>query len=211
MSLKVIEVAERYADGLVATKDLHDWGWLREQPGGMVALYKAWDAAQSAADYASGIAAQATASSDTEKSAAWQEAFQAAWDHGASPTQALAEADAAIPASSAWLALRETARKEERDAQANLLRDIFGNPFRQLPLIDSAWIVLHEGTIARLAWSVYEERKLPAGTFEAGRLGVLADALEEAGCAQVELLTHLRSPGPHVRGCFAVDAMLAKL
>jgi RNA-directed DNA polymerase len=35
----------------------------------------------------------------------------------------------------------------------------------------------------------------------------LADALEENG-ASGELLEHLRSPGPHVRGCWALDLVL---
>jgi hypothetical protein len=30
------------------------------------------------------------------------------------------------------------------------------------------------------------------------------------GCTYVELLGHLRSPGPHVRGCWAVDLVLGK-
>lgn len=33
-------------------------------------------------------------------------------------------------------------------------------------------------------------------------------ALEEAGLADAEVLAHLRSGGPHVRGCFALDAVL---
>jgi hypothetical protein len=36
---------------------------------------------------------------------------------------------------------------------------------------------------------------------------VLADALEEAGCGDGELLGHLRGPGDHVRGCRAVDLL----
>lgn len=42
------------------------------------------------------------------------------------------------------------------------------------------------------------------------RLAVMADALEEAGCRDADLLAHLRSPGPHARGCFAVDPFLHK-
>jgi hypothetical protein len=38
----------------------------------------------------------------------------------------------------------------------------------------------------------------------------LGDALEVSGCTDAELLAHLRSPGPHVRGCFALDAVLGK-
>jgi hypothetical protein len=39
---------------------------------------------------------------------------------------------------------------------------------------------------------------------------ILADALEEAGCTDQLILDHLRSPGPHVRGCWPVDLILAK-
>jgi hypothetical protein len=38
---------------------------------------------------------------------------------------------------------------------------------------------------------------------------VLGDALEEAGCDDEGLLEHCRSGGPHVRGCWAVDLLLA--
>jgi hypothetical protein len=48
------------------------------------------------------------------------------------------------------------------------------------------------------------------GTLDPARLTVLADALEDAGCTDADLLGHLRSPGPHVRGCWAVDLVLGK-
>jgi hypothetical protein len=41
-------------------------------------------------------------------------------------------------------------------------------------------------------------------------LGVLSDALEEAGCDKEDILNHLRGPGPHVRGCWALDLLLGK-
>jgi hypothetical protein len=34
--------------------------------------------------------------------------------------------------------------------------------------------------------------------------------LEAAGCTDAELLAHLRSPGPHVKGCHAIDAILGR-
>ena len=61
-----------------------------------------------------------------------------------------------------------------------------------------------------LAKAVYDERSLPSGTLETDRLGILADALEDAGCTDATILEHLRGPGPHVRGCFVVDLMLGK-
>jgi hypothetical protein len=43
-----------------------------------------------------------------------------------------------------------------------------------------------------------------------GRAPLLADMLEDAGATDVQLLAHLRGPGPHTRGCFAVDLILGK-
>jgi hypothetical protein len=100
--------------------------------------------------------------------------------------------------------------KEEKAVQCNLLRDIFGPlPFREVH-IDSAWLAWNDGTMKKLAEAAYEQRSLPDGTLDQARLAVLADALEEAGCADTGLLAHLRSSGPHVRGCHVVDILLGK-
>jgi hypothetical protein len=58
--------------------------------------------------------------------------------------------------------------------------------------------------------AAHEERELPVGTLDTARLAVLADALEEADCTSQEVIGHLRGPGPHVRGCWAVDLLLGK-
>jgi hypothetical protein len=97
----------------------------------------------------------------------------------------------------------------ERAAQAGLLRDIFGNRFCPVAF-DSAWLSWNGGTVRALAQVAYDERTMPDGTLDPARLAVLADALEEAGCADAEILSHLRGPGPHVLGCWAVDLLLAK-
>jgi hypothetical protein len=102
----------------------------------------------------------------------------------------------------------DSALAAEREVQAILLRDLFGNPFRPLAPLDAAVLAGSGGTVIRLAEAVYDERDLPAGTFRPDRLAVLADALEDAGSTDAELLAHLRSPGPHVRGCIAVDLVL---
>jgi hypothetical protein len=100
-------------------------------------------------------------------------------------------------------------REAEWAAQAALFRDIFGNPFRPV-VVDSGWLAWHGAAAVTLARAVYEERELPSGHLGAGRLAVLADMLEEAGCSDQQLLNHLRGSGPHVRGCFAVDALLGR-
>ena len=64
--------------------------------------------------------------------------------------------------------------------------------------------------MAKLAEAAYEHRSLPEGTLDNARLAVLADALEESGFANADFLAHLRGPGPHVRGCHVVDAILGK-
>jgi hypothetical protein len=89
--------------------------------------------------------------------------------------------------------------------QLAVLRCIYGNPFRPVTA-DPVWLT---PTVASLARAAYDERQLPGGELEPHRLAVLADALEEVG-APSELATHLRGPGPHVRGCFAVDLCLGK-
>jgi hypothetical protein len=100
----------------------------------------------------------------------------------------------------------ETRRAAERAAHLALVRCVFGNPFRPVPLHRS-WLT---PTVTNLAAVAYEERALPSGQLDPARLAVLADALEEAGCSDADLLAHLRGPGPHVRGCHAVDAVLGK-
>jgi hypothetical protein len=88
----------------------------------------------------------------------------------------------------------------ERLAQAELLRDIFGNPWRSPATLG---IALQTVPIVRMAAEVYESRS-------SERLPELAAALEEAGCDDAELLGHLRGETPHVRGCWALDAVLGK-
>ena len=88
----------------------------------------------------------------------------------------------------------------------SLIRDIFGNPFRPASL-NPAW---QTPTVVALGQAAYDSRTLPGSTLDGARLAVLADALEEAGCDNANVLNHLRSPGPHVRGCFALDLVLGK-
>ena len=92
---------------------------------------------------------------------------------------------------------------------SRLLRDVVGNPFRRV-VPSPAWLAWNDATVARLAQAAYEERHMPEGTLDNGRLAVLADTLEEAGCTDADILNHLRGPGPHVRGCWVVDLLLGK-
>jgi hypothetical protein len=93
--------------------------------------------------------------------------------------------------------------REERANLRTLVGCVFGNPFR--PTL--AW---QTPAVQDLAQAASDNRILPAGTLDPERLAILADALEESGCTEADILTHLRGPGPHVRGCFAVDLILNK-
>jgi hypothetical protein len=89
---------------------------------------------------------------------------------------------------------------------AEITREIVGNPFHPATL-NPAW---QTPTVVALAQAASDNRILPAGTLEPARLAVLADALEEAGCDNSDILNHLRQPGEHVRGCWPIDLLLGR-
>jgi hypothetical protein len=96
----------------------------------------------------------------------------------------------------------ETGRPEAA-AQAELVRDVFGNPFRPTPAVDDAWLAWNHGIIDKMARVIYDERAFD-------RMPVLGDALEEAGCADADILGHCRQASPHTRGCWLIDLLTGK-
>jgi hypothetical protein len=77
--------------------------------------------------------------------------------------------------------------------------------------IDPDWLTWNDGTVGRLARAAYDGRRMPAGEMEPERLAVLADALEDAGCRDQEVLGHLRESGKvHYRGCWVLDLLLGR-
>lgn len=105
---------------------------------------------------------------------------------------------------------QERAMHNELAAQAVLLRDIVGKRIHSVQCLDPAILIWRDGTIRRLAQAINDERRMPAGTLNNSHLAILADALLDAGCDNEELIQHCRSAGPHVRGCWCVDLILAK-
>jgi hypothetical protein len=87
-----------------------------------------------------------------------------------------------------------------RKVQWTLLCDIFGPPPVSL---DPAWLAWNGGTVPAIARRVYDDRAFHD-------LPILADALEDAGCADPDVLAHCRGGGEHVRGCWVVDLILGK-
>jgi hypothetical protein len=168
-SLRVLDVAERHAEGLV------DQDALRRaymEAFGLVAAHE-----DNPGDEQGHNAAQAVA---------W-----AVVPFGVGPRESAANA--------AYHAGRAVPGLAERRAQALLLADIMLAP--RSATVSPVWLAWNGGTVADLAQSIESERAFD-------RLPILADALEDAGCTNPDILEHLRNPGPHVRGCWAVDLCL---
>ena len=91
------------------------------------------------------------------------------------------------------------AYRAELEAHAALLRDIFGNSIRPAT-VDPAWLT---GTVVALARQMYESRDFSA-------MPILADALQDSGCDNADILSHCRGSGPHVRGCWVIDLLVGK-
>lgn len=116
-------------------------------------------------------------------------------DAGISAVAAEAWFDTETP----WYVARAKAQK----AHCQFFRDIFTSPFRPAPTFDPAWLKWHDATILRLAQQMYDSRDFTS-------MPILADALEEAGCTNADILNHCRQSGVHVRGCWVVDLVLGK-
>ena len=176
-----VEVAERFADGLASQMELE----------------------VGRAEARAAIPSRHPSKGVTVGTKAWREAMvaravtRAVWDTMQIPVYAsYAARQTATVAEQHGLAWRG------ENWQSNLLRDLFGNPFSPVTL-DIAWLAWKNGTIQKLALTIYDERGFQ-------NLPILADALEEAGCTNADILAHCRQPGEHVRGCWVVDLILGK-
>jgi hypothetical protein len=92
-----------------------------------------------------------------------------------------------------------------REQVAHFLRCIFGTPYRGISVgfrlfrLDPAW---RTADVVALAQGIYDERAFD-------RMPILADALQDAGCTNEDVLNHCRdSNTPHARGCWVVDLVL---
>jgi hypothetical protein len=84
--------------------------------------------------------------------------------------------------------------------QIATLRDVFGNPFSPVAC-EPEW---RTDTAIALARTMYESREFSA-------MPILADALQDAGCDNTDILNHCRDTSQvHVRGCWVVDLVLGK-
>jgi hypothetical protein len=164
-----------------------------------------WESASDAAWCAAAAAATAGLQWDDP---AWDDALRQSWfAYDFEPT------DDAAWEQERWEAACEFGRtgfpstfsgwRTEREAQARLLRDVFGAPTRPAPAFARSWLAWNDGTARKMAQTIYQHRRF-------ADLPILADALEDAGCADADVLTHCRG-GEHVRGCWVVDLLLNKI
>jgi hypothetical protein len=106
----------------------------------------------------------------------------------------------------AFYAIWKRNRRQETDPelvhQRALVQCIFGNPFHSVR-IDPVWLTANNGTALTLVQDIDNERAFR-------EMPILADALEDAGCTNEDILAHCRGPGPHARGCWVVDHLLAQ-
>lgn len=195
---RLVELAEGYAEGLVRKKDLEAARLaaarraetperahtLQESAASWAVVGAADDNAQAAAEGAAGAAREASLSPlELQR----RSQISRAW----SPDPEAAGVD--------W----KEVWGREGQAQCALIREVFGSlPFRHMKL-DRLWFEWRGGTVKKLAQTIYHERAFD-------RLPILADALEDAGCDNADILNHCRQPGEHVRGCWVVDLVLDK-
>ncbi|WP_246523564.1 hypothetical protein [Gemmata palustris] len=97
-------------------------------------------------------------------------------------------------------AVRQNSPAEEKQQLADLTRDIFGNPFRTVAF-DPAW---RTSDVVALAEGIYADHAFD-------RMPILADALQDAGCDNANVLMHCREGSVHARGCWVVDLILGKV
>jgi hypothetical protein len=184
---KAVETAERFADGAAERDELRA-GWQAVRKALSTApLGTRWEDALMAALDATSEQLSAFYAGNAARSAAL--ALDADW------RKTHAKADR--PAD------RERMRSgspEERARQCKVLRDLL--PFEPVE-VDPAWRAWAGGQVVALAQTIYDEQRWQD-------LPVLADALEEAGCADERVLLHCRGGALHARGCWLVDRLLDK-
>jgi hypothetical protein len=190
-----VEALERHADGLATEEEFVS----KREPllGVFVAIREAGGSYRP--EYRKQIEAIASAmSSDTTH---WLPSFRQAIE--AANRRALQNHDGFCD-----LYPRNKASAPTRRAASDILREIFGNPFRPFLLLPS-WqgggFEQPDGVVVRPTSDVIGLAAAIHLTGDFSRLPILADALEEAGATDETLLRHCRGPGPHVRGCWAHD------
>lgn len=211
---RAVEVAERFADGLATEAELTEahvaarlaaWSYLQTdgvphrltQPP---ASYFPDD--ERAGEYEHHIFLAATEAAVIRRTTQHESSISLgnedslnSWYSYTPYAQVVASLSSMFGLSDEDMAARETAHGE----QCHFLRDIFGNPYRPVSP-DHSWLT---STVVALARQMYDSR-------DYSPMPILADAVQDAGCENEDILNHCRGSGPHVRGCWVVDLVLGK-
>jgi hypothetical protein len=194
-SRRAIEVAERYADGLASPQDVRAAQGDAEHA--VRALHADWPHLCRRWRETTGSGPNAAGGAVNPDCAL---AAALAAMHATAPT--LYDPAEEVPERSSLYSLLDDVGEAPGDGWKPLggrLRDIVGNPFRPVS-VEPSW---RASPVLDLARSIYDERAFD-------RLPILADALEDAGCTNADILGHCRGGGDHVRGCWVVDLVLGK-
>jgi hypothetical protein len=208
-----VEAAERFADGQASKDELaqaeiagKEVTWAAVQ-----AAHSGWGAPITEVARAAWVGVWAAcAAENTAEAHVWTEGVLGqTWDEPTARSLAARTAQVAAWARTVaedrmtWSGLvgpADQRGESEEVCQADLLRDMVHNG-APCPPLPAAWLRWNDGCIGKMARAIYEERRFQD-------LPILADALDDAGCNLPHLLDHCRSPHPHVRGCWAIDAIL---
>ncbi len=189
-SRRAVEIAERYADGVVGDEQL-----ARGLDDACDAIRDARENGRSdAANMASHVAGDTVWSNEDFRESPAGDEFAGAVDAARCTVSAIGYAAYAEHSDARASKKAELA---ERKALTGVIRDIFGNPFRSV-VFSPTW---RTSAAVALAAQMYESRDF-------GAMPILADALQDAGCNNEDVLSHCRTPGEHVRGCWVVDLVL---
>jgi hypothetical protein len=208
---RVVEMAEQFADGSCPYEDLRkafssDWILRDADPVAWAVVTLATEKTlyKTRVAWATAIAC-AAAESRRLRAHLWQDAYSA-W------RLALDTADNVADHQERWqnfvritlenLDRQEPSVRQTYRHQADLLRDIIGNPFQPRNL-DPVLLAWNGGLLPRIARSIYDQRSFDD-------MPILADALEEAGCRSEDVLHHCRGAGPHTGGCWLLDQLLGR-
>lgn len=183
-SRQAVEVAERFAEGLSSQAEL--------------------DHARQEAKLAHFSAAERACYADAWEAARRAALFAAKGVAYPARKRAARMGEAGRPERTDLQSVRHAALLNElrvtRQTQADLLREIVGNPFRSVN-VDASWLGANQATVLKIVQQIDDER-----SFE--NLSNLGDALEAAGCTETDILSHCHADKPHAPGCWVVDLLL---
>jgi hypothetical protein len=198
---EMIEMAERYCDGAVAgevmgrtrieARAAYDRAMETIQPVNAIRMLVPYEMAEVA------FVACAEPGTLTERIATFAGRYRRGSHYVMRGVDAVAKAASYVATSEGERNPNIAAQSAEWAEQADLARDIFGNPFRPVA-IEPSW---RTSAVVTLARQMYESRDFTP-------MPIVSDALLDAGCDHSDVIAHCRSDRPHVRGCWLVDLLL---